>query len=234
MLLAFFVKESTVTMEPKTEAISQLTYRCPACDASIDIVTTLVGETVECPHCSTPFLAEEPSAKPMMEKDPQAMHVDAEYTITRPSDDESTLVELHPAMFRRHPFLYLALVGLAIASAIFGVMASIDQNWTLAAICLGVLVLSAGYLIYWYVEIIATTLQVTNKRTTLRKGILSKSTTEVQHDDVRNLQVHQNVIQRILGIGDIAISSSGQDDLELFVKAIPAPEEVAELVRRLQ
>ena len=221
-------------MEAHKETISQLRYRCPVCDTSIDINTTLVGKTVECPYCKIPFHAQTPSAKPELNTGADGTQPAAEYSITRPSDDESTLTELHPAMFRRHPFLYVILFGLLIASGVTGGMAAVNLNWTFAAGCLVVFVLAAGYLIYWYLEILATTLQITNKRTTLRKGILSKSTTEVQHDDVRNLQVHQNAIQRLLGIGDIAISSSGQDDLELLVKAIPSPDDVAELVRRMQ
>lgn len=221
-------------MEMNTEEVKQLTYRCPACDATIEIATTLVGEAVECPHCTTPFHAYEPSAKPILEAGLEERHTDEEFSLEKPTNDESTLSELHPPMFRRHPFIFTAIVGVMVASGVYGGMAASGQGWIIASICLGVVLLSGGYLLYWYLKIIATTLRITNKRTTLRRGIISKSTTEVQHDDVRNLQVHQNVIQRILGIGDIAISSSGQDDLELLVKAIPAPDEVADLVRRMQ
>jgi len=56
----------------------------------------------------------------------------------------------------------------------------------------------------------------------------------VRHDDVRNIQVNQNIYQRAVGTGDIAISSAGQDNLEIDVDSIPQPEELATTVRDLQ
>jgi len=48
------------------------------------------------------------------------------------------------------------------------------------------------------------------------------------------MQVDQNAIQRILNVGSIAISSSGQDDLEIYVKGIPDPNDVADFIRKMQ
>jgi uncharacterized membrane protein YdbT with pleckstrin-like domain len=75
---------------------------------------------------------------------------------------------------------------------------------------------------------------VENKPTTFQEGIISRETSEVQHDDVRNLQIDQNILERLLGIGDIAISSSGQDDMEIQVKGIPSPDRLAKVIRKNQ
>jgi len=74
---------------------------------------------------------------------------------------------------------------------------------------------------------------VTDKRTILRKGILSKYTNEVFHSSVRNIEINQNIMQRIFRVGDISIaSSSGQPDLEIVVHGIPDPETVKQLINK--
>lgn len=212
----------------QNEQVTELQYRCPSCDASISVATSMVGDEVDCPNCSTPFLAAAPKAKPQYD---HGDDVEAEYSIDKPTDDESEVAVAHPAMFRKHPLQFIGLMILLVASLYYSFMAA---TWAGVYISLGVVLIIAGYFGYWWLEIIATKLTVTNKRTTLRHGIIAKTTSEVQHDDIRNLQIHQNALERILGIGDIAISSSGQDDLEVYAYAIPKPNKVAELVRRMQ
>jgi len=80
---------------------------------------------------------------------------------------------------------------------------------------------------------LSITLTVTDKRTILRKGILSKYTNEVFHSSVRNIEINQSIMQRIFGVGDISVaSSSGQPDLEIVVHGIPDPETVKQLINK--
>ena len=74
------------------------------------------------------------------------------------------------------------------------------------------------------------TLTITTKRTIITRGILSKSTSEVMHDDIRNIQTHQTFLQRILDVGYMAISSAGQSDVEIAVKGIPDPDGIKDLI----
>ena len=89
-------------------------------------------------------------------------------------------------------------------------------------------------LLYWWFKSLYVTLTVTNRRTILRKGLFSKSTSEVAHDDVRNIQIDQSMVQRLLNIGDLLISSAGQDTIEIKARAIHDPERVASIVREHQ
>ena len=84
----------------------------------------------------------------------------------------------------------------------------------------------------WYLKCKGTTLTITNDRTTCRRGILSKSITEVWHQDIRNVQLDQTFFQRIFDVGKIGISSAGQADLEISVTGIPQPERVKDLIDR--
>lgn len=82
----------------------------------------------------------------------------------------------------------------------------------------------------WWLRCKGTELTVTNDRSRLRKGILSKSITEVWHQDVRNVQLYQSFFQRIFGVGRIGISSAGQSTIEISVSGIPEPERVKSLI----
>lgn len=120
---------------------------------------------------------------------------------------EQVLFQAHPAMFRNHPFYFTLCVVL------------------IAAFGLGLLMLLA-----WWIQVLGTTLTVTNEQTTLRKGILSKYTNDVFHSNVRNIQVRQSFLQRIFNVGWVGISSSGQSGLEIEVNGIPDPHRVKEII----
>ena len=124
----------------------------------------------------------------------------------KPSNEEKTLYQENPSMFRNRPVEFVVNVLL----------------------CLIVV----GFILFfvWWLRCKGTTLTVTNKRTILRRGILSKSITEVWHRDVRNVQLDQTFFQRILGVGQVGISSSGQSGLEISVTGIPDPDLVKRLI----
>lgn len=124
----------------------------------------------------------------------------------KPSAEEITYYEENPSMFRNRPVEFvvtclLCLVG--VGFIMFG---------------------------YWWLQCKGTTLTVTSDRTRLRKGILSKSITEVWHQDIRNVQLNQTFFQRIFGVGTLGISSAGQSGLEISVSGIPDPDKVKDLI----
>jgi hypothetical protein len=120
---------------------------------------------------------------------------------------EQTVYLAHPAMFRNSPIGFLICILL------------------IPILGLGLLLL-----LVWWLNTLGTTLTVTDRRTILRKGLLSKYTTEVFHKDVRNIQVGQSFLQRIFHVGHIGISSSGQAGIEVEVDGIPAPNRVKEIL----
>jgi uncharacterized membrane protein YdbT with pleckstrin-like domain len=87
-------------------------------------------------------------------------------------------------------------------------------------------------LVIWWLKTAATTLTVTTRRTTLTQGLLSKHTSEVMHEHVRNIQVDQSVLQRLFGVGRIAISSAGQSGMEIDITGIPHPDAIQSAIDR--
>jgi hypothetical protein len=90
---------------------------------------------------------------------------------------------------------------------------------------LALLTLGIGILPLW-LKYLGEKIQVTNKRTILRRGFFSKQTTEVLHDHVRNIQVTQTFWNRVFDVGTLGISSSGQEGIEIVAWNIPHPEDV--------
>lgn len=123
------------------------------------------------------------------------------------AEAENTLYESHPSMFRNRPVGFVLSV---ILIAAFG--------------------LGLPILLIWWLKCLGTTLTVTTKRTTLRTGILAKNTNDVWHRDVRNIQISQGFLQRIFGVGTVAISSAGQGDVEIAVNGMPNPEKIKRLI----
>ena len=124
----------------------------------------------------------------------------------KPASEEVTLYDENPSMFRNRPVEFIVTVVL----------------------CL----ILVGFVIFlvWWMRCKGTQLTITSERTRLRKGILSKSITEVWHQDVRNVQLNQTFFQRLLGVGSLGISSAGQAGLEISVSGIPDPEQVKDLI----
>jgi len=94
---------------------------------------------------------------------------------------------------------------------------------------LTIFTLGIGAIVLWFRHL-GDRIHITNKRTIMRQGLFSKSTTEVLHDHVRNIQISQSFLNRIFDVGDIGISSSGQEGIEIQAFAIPHPNEVKKTI----
>ena len=225
--------------------VQHLTYRCPHCGATSSISEVLMGDTIDCRRCQKPFQVGVPVAQPVRDE-PGAK---ADFTVDPGGGDtEETVFVTHPAAYRNRPFRTLLAVlgvisGLALVAA--GLLGGLGLAFlepvtaavggTVVAAAGGVLALvAAGFLFVWWLKSRYETLTVTSRRTTYRWGIISRDTTEVLHEDVANLQVDQSGFGRLLGVGDLFISSAAQDGLEIRALGIPTPEKPAGIVRDLQ
>lgn len=151
------------------------------------------------------------------------------------SGPEQTIKTVHPAMFRAIPALFILLclfvAGGLIGSAVFALRSgSKDTNTLYAALCLVLAAIGAIWLFIWWLKCHHVTLKITNKRTILDLGLLSKNTSEVSHDNIRNFQVRQTFLGRLLNVGSIGISSSGQDEIEINASHIAKPMELRRII----
>ena len=119
---------------------------------------------------------------------------------------ETVLYKDSPAMFRNRPVLFLVCCALI-------------------PVGIGLVVLFV-----WWLRCLATSLVITDRRVTLRQGLLSKDTNDVLIADIRNVKVRQNLLQRIFGVGTVAVSTSGQSDMEIEVHGVPDPARIKAII----
>ena len=125
-----------------------------------------------------------------------------------PGGPEETLVEISPKLFGGNWFIHFVVAILCVA--LVGIYLYIRE----------------------YLHCRATRLIVTNRRTILQSGILSRNTNEVRHSDIRNVLVEQGFFERMFGVGTLELSSAGQSDVEICIKGIADPQGVAETIRK--
>jgi uncharacterized membrane protein YdbT with pleckstrin-like domain len=121
-------------------------------------------------------------------------------------EKEETVYVASPSMFRNRPF------GFVLASL-------------LSLVGVGIPIM-----IVWFLRCRSTELTVTDMRTRLHRGWLSRSITEVWHRDVRNVQLHQTFFQRLFNTGRIGVSSSAQAGVEIDVSGLRHPDTIKELI----
>lgn len=90
------------------------------------------------------------------------------------------------------------------------------------------------FLIIYFLICRSTTLIISNTRTTLLSQFLFTKSTEVRHEDIRNIQVSQGPFQRIFGSGRIAISSAARNEVEIKIGALARISKVKKLVDEMR
>ncbi|HEY6395538.1 MAG TPA: PH domain-containing protein [Candidatus Binataceae bacterium] len=76
-----------------------------------------------------------------------------------------------------------------------------------------------------------TTWSVTSDRIIERRGLVARNRRELELADIRAVEVSQRFFQRLIGLGDVAISSAASADAVIRLHDIPDPEQTAETVR---
>jgi hypothetical protein len=212
--------------------------RCDRCEKTLEVPDDLEGKKIECPACGdvnqVPW-REGPGpragagagvarAAPMRDRAAAAGY-------PPDSGPETRVMLVRPVVFRSRPLRSLLVLALMIAGAAGIVTVGWVRPMMMLAWASGA-ALGAGLVtvLAWKVATLTESLEITNKRTVERRGLLSKATTEVLHDHVRNVQITQTMWQRVWGIGRVGLSSSAQDDVEIVMNGLPSPEKIKRVI----
>lgn len=212
---------------------------CDRCERTIEVADDKAGQKVECPFCGDTNLM--PRGDAVVSPPVRSVSAERQARMDRavaagyPPDHgpEQRVVMVRPAWVRSRPaqFFGAALAGLA--GLVFGAIHLISPQavplWA-AIIAVLALVGCGGLIGFWWFVSLSAALEVTNKRTVSRRGLLSRSTSEVLHDNIRNVQIEQTFWQRVWGVGSIGISSSGQDGIEIQMERIPGPQKLQQVI----
>jgi len=72
---------------------------------------------------------------------------------------------------------------------------------------------------------------ITNKKVIVEKGILSKYKDEIDINDIKSIHTKQGIMQSVLNCGDVLIGTAGHEGLEIVIKNISKPTELADLIK---
>jgi uncharacterized membrane protein YdbT with pleckstrin-like domain len=67
-----------------------------------------------------------------------------------------------------------------------------------------------------------------------RQGVIARNVQSIRIQDLRNVNVHQSLMQRLLRVGNVEFSSAGGSGIEVVFYGVNEPMAVKALAQRLQ
>lgn len=83
----------------------------------------------------------------------------------------------------------------------------------------------------WYIQSKAEKLTITKTHIIYRRGILRKDQVEVPKKEIRKIKTNQSLLQRMLGMGELSLTTSG-DTTEIVISGFAYPERIKEIARK--
>ena len=98
-------------------------------------------------------------------------------------------------------------------------------------LCLVLAIVGIGLviLLFWWLKCKFQTLEIRDGVITYRSGVLSKEQIELRGNMVRATRIEQSLMNRLFGVGDIYITSSGSSP-EIVAVGMPHPKRVREII----
>ena len=90
------------------------------------------------------------------------------------------------------------------------------------------------FVIHPEIERLRSTYIITSSQVIIKEGIIGRKRRSVFFDNVADISVHQNILQRILSYGFVTVgSSSGREHTVINLKGVRRPKELAHNIERL-
>jgi len=220
-------------------AMTDFTFQCPHCGKPNAIGADALNQPTVCNDCGLPYLASVPAGRLMVQEGEDWKPASTQGAAVLAEHGEKTVLTVNPAVYRQNPIQTLVLT-LALLGGLTLLLLNVGQvelgvTYAVLAVA-GALVslVAAMILVSRFVNSRFESLTITSQRSIWARGLINRRTSEVQHDDIRNIQVQQSLIERLVRAGTVSISSAGQDDMEIVAQGIPNPHRVLETIRTYQ
>ncbi|MDX2131034.1 MAG: PH domain-containing protein [Planctomycetota bacterium] len=200
-----------------------VTIRCDKCDQSIPVETPLAGLKVTCPHCGDVNVLRSITPAAPVDRAQEA-------GLPPASGPEVDVRVVRPSLWRSRPFSFLLALLMLLSGGVLTVVFLVSAAIPLAIGAALIALLGLAALVYWWVLSLNEGLKITSRRLIDSEGILSRSTSEILHSDIKNIQIRQTFWERILGVGTLAISSAAENEDEIEMRGIPHPDEVRRVI----
>lgn len=144
------------------------------------------------------------------------------------NDNEDVVLDLHPHWW----FFGPSALGLSAALITTMWVTSLLNGWMHTAATyfgLGIVIVCAAILVVDLVKWRTTYFVVTTDRVIYRQGVMARTGIEIALERVANVNFHQSILERLLGVGDILVQSGGEDGEQVF-SDISRPTEVQNII----
>jgi membrane protein YdbS with pleckstrin-like domain len=161
-------------------------------------------------------------------------------TASAPTAHE-TGTHVEAIVFQGHPniLIYIGSLSLAALVTVLGLIGLVyfrgDHGFMNAAMWYLSLAGMLGGLITFgvrYLQIEFIKYRLSNQRLFITTGILSRKTVETELFRVRDISVHQSLIERMIGIGTIHALTTDKDIPEMYFRGINEPLKIKEVLRQ--
>ena len=148
------------------------------------------------------------------------------------NENEELIVDLNP-----HWWHFAApLAGLVLATALAVLLSrlanAIAASWFDSLNKWATILIVGAALVNLIVRMLqwsTTHFVVTSDRVIFRQGVIGKTGIDIPLERVNNVSIHQSVLERMVGAGDLLIESGGEDGQQLFTD-ISSPVEVQNII----
>ncbi len=128
-------------------------------------------------------------------------------------------------------FYVRGLLAAVLAGVIAGLVTratgrSVDVAWVAVAVLIVFLVMLAWGL----VRRMATTYTITNRRLTIRSGLLSRELHETRLERVQNVNSRQRLLERMLGVGTVDFDTAGSASYDFSFRGVDDPSRIVRTV----
>jgi uncharacterized membrane protein YdbT with pleckstrin-like domain len=130
----------------------------------------------------------------------------------------------HPSWRSMLAFYIRGLLAAVVAGVVAGLITratngSVDAAWVAPA----VLVVFVVVLVWGFVRRLATTYTITNRRLTIKVGLLSREMHEARLERVQNVSSRQRVLERLLGVGTVDFDTAAGAAYDFSFRGVDDP-----------
>lgn len=144
------------------------------------------------------------------------------------NDHETMVLDLHPHWWYYGSSLLWTVVGIFAGFTLL-TRTSGTVRTILGYLVLGFIVVNGARLVVSLVKWRTTYFVVTSQRLIYREGVIARDGVEIPLDRVNNVNFSQNILERLLGVGDLLVESGGKDGQQRF-SDMAQPEKVQNII----
>jgi uncharacterized membrane protein YdbT with pleckstrin-like domain len=148
-----------------------------------------------------------------------------------PDPGEQVFFHGHPSWRSMLAFYIRGLLAAVLIGVIAGIVTRVaNHNVQAGWVAVVVFVVFVVVLVWGLIRRIATTYTITNRRMTIRSGLLARELHECRLERVQNVNTRQRVLERMLGIGTVDFDTAGSAAYDFSFRGVEDPGAIVRTV----